>query len=442
MSGLARTPPSLWRHRDFLLLWGGQAVSQAGSQVSVLALPLVAIVILHATTLQVGLLSATVTSAYLLVALPAGVAADRLAKRTLMLCCDAALVLVIGSVPLAAAAGVLTLGQLFAVALAASGLGVFFLVAYTSYLPALIDSYQLTDGNGKLSTTQSVAQIAGPGLGALLVGLVGAALAMSADALSYAVSAGCLLAIRRREPREPRDTREPRDADKPGQPDKPGQASSPSFRAQIGEGLGYVLREPILRHAAAWSGSANFFVIMVETLGPVFLVRIVHLDPAYVGVLLALGAVGGVAAGLVARPLTRRVGSARISWLAMAVFSLPGVLIPLAGPGWRVLLFALGWTSWTFGATLCNIGLVSYQQATCPPRLRGRVSAAQRWINWGTLPLGGLAGGALGTAIGVRATLWLAVAGACLSGLWLYLSPLRRLRDLPAGGLRPAPGTR
>ncbi len=183
----------------------------------------------------------------------------------------------------------------------------------------------------------------------------------------------------------------------------------------------------------AWNGTANFFVIMVETLGPLFLIRTVHLRPAYVGVLLALGAVGGVTAGVTARPLIRRIGSARIAWVSMTVFALPGLLIPLAGPGWWVLLFAAGWISWTFSATLCGIALVSYQQATCPPELRGRVSAAQRWINWGTLPLGGLAGGALGTAIGVHATLWLAVIGACASGLWLYLSPLRGQRDLASG---------
>ena len=424
---------TLWRHRDFLLLWGGQAVSQAGSQVTILALPLVAIVLLHATTLQVGLLSATATSAYLLVSLPAGVVADRVAKRTLMLVSDAAQLVVIGSVPLAYAAGVLSLGQLYVVALATSVLDVFFLVAYTSYLPALLTPEQLMDGNGKLAATQSLAQVAGPGLGALLVGLAGAALAMGSDALSFAVSAACLLAIGIREPR----TRRAGDTGR-----EPGRAGfGAGFRAEVGAGLRYVLRDPILRHAAAWNGTANFFVIMVETLGPLFLIRTLHLRPAYVGVLLALGAVGGVAAGVAARPLIRRIGSARIAWVSMTVFALPGVLIPLAGPGWWVLLFAAGWISWTFSATLCSIALVSYQQATCPPELRGRVSAAQRWINWGTLPLGGLAGGALGTAIGVHATLWLAVVGGCSSGLWLYLSPLRGQRDL-ATGLRPAPMAR
>jgi MFS family permease len=140
----------------------------------------------------------------------------------------------------------------------------------------------------------------------------------------------------------------------------------------------------------------------------------------------------------VSAPLARRFGSARLCVLSMTIFTLPGLLIPAAGPGWWVLLFAAGWMSWTFGSTLCSIALVSYLQAACPPELRGRVSAVQRWITWGTLPIGGVAAGLLGGAIGVHATLWIAVIGGCASGLWLYLSPLRRLRDLPAAGLQLA----
>jgi MFS family permease len=413
--------PGLWRHRDFVLLWGGQTVSQIGSQVTILALPLVAIVVLRATPLEVGLLSAATTSAYLLVALPAGVLADRASKRRVMLCCDLGSMAVIGWVPAAQATGILRLGQLYAVALLASSLSAFFLVSYTSYLPSLIDRAQLVEGNGKLATTQSVALVAGPGLGALLVGLAGAAWAMAADAVSFAVAAACLLLIQGRPLRE---------ADE-------GPQRRTLWGPELREGLAYVLREPILRRSAAWNGTANFFVIMVETLGPVFLIRTVHVHPAYVGVLLALGGLGGVAAGMVAGPLAGRVGSARLCWVSMTAFALPGLLIPAAGRGWRVVLFAVGWMSWTFASTLCATVLTSYQQATCPPGLRGRVSAVLRWVSWGTLPLGGLAAGVMAGALGVHVVLWIAVAGGCLSGLWLFLSPLRAMRDLPAG-LQPA----
>jgi len=328
--------------------------------------------------------------------------------------------------------------------MAASALSAFFLVAYTSYLPSLLERGQLADGNGKLATTQSVAQVAGPGLGALLVGLAGAAGAMAGDAISFAVAAGCLVLIRSRERSGAGGAGAVGDGVAVGAVGAVGgvrgggRAPRERFGPQLREGLSYVLREPILRKSAAWSGTANFFVIMVEALGPLFLVRTLHVRPAYVGLLLALGACGGVAAGLASRPLTRRIGSARLCWLSMTVFSLPGLLIPAAGPGGRVLLFAAGWMAWAFSSTLCGIALSSYAQASCPAGLRGRVSAVQRWITWGTLPLGGLAAGALGGAIGVHATLWIAVAGGCASGLWLYLSPLRGLRDLPAAALQPA----
>jgi MFS family permease len=410
-------PRPLTRNRDFLLLWGGQTVSEVGSQVSVLALPLVALVVLKASALQVALLSAATTSAFLLVALPAGVLVDRLSRRRVMLWCDLGRVVLVGSLPVAQVAGVLTVGQLYGVALASSVLTVFFSVAYQSYLPALIDRSQLMEGNGKLSTSQSAAQIAGPGLGAALVGVVGAAKSMIGDAASYGISALTLLAIRRGEPAP--------------EPEQAVQADRPRMRAQIKEGLVFVAREPILRRAAAWSGSANFFVIMVESLGPVFLVRTLHLRPGYVGLMLAAGACGGVVGGPASGRLARTVGSARISWLSMTVFALPGLLIPASGAGWLSLLFAVGWTSWTFSATVCGVALTSYRQAMCPPELLGRVNAASRWITWGTLPLGGVVGGALAATLGVRTSLWIATIGGCLSGLWLFFSPLRGMRDIP-----------
>ena len=420
---ISSRPETLWRHRDFLLLWGGQTISEIGSQVTVLAVPLVAVLVLKATTLQIGLLTAAEVSAYLLVSLPAGALVDRVAKRRLMMWCDAARLVAIGSIPAAAALGALTLGQLYAAAVVTGLFSVFFSVAYPSYLPTLLTRDQLVDGNGKLGTTQSFAQIAGPGLGAALVGAFGPAAAMVVDAASYAVSAGGLWAIRTPEPRPA--------AQVPGE--------RPRLRTQIREGLAYLVRDPILIKGVAWSGSANFFVVMVEALGPVFLVRTLHLRPGYVGLLLALGAVGGVAGGLSAGALSRRIGSARISWLSMTVFSLPGLLIPAARPGGWVLLFAAGWVSWTFSSTVCGIALLSYRQATTPPELLGRVNAAARWINWGTLPLGGLAGGVLGSALGVRTTLWIATIGGCSAGLWLLFSPLRGLRDIPGTALEPRP---
>lgn len=410
-----RARSSLWRHRDFLLLWGGQSVSEMGSAVTVLALPLTAVVVLRASTLQVGLLSAAATAAFLAVALPAGAVVDRLAKRKLMLACDAARLLIIGSVPVAAAFGILTMAQLYAVALLA-GLGtVFFDVAYQSYVPALVSREQLMDANGKLQTTAEAARLSGPALGGGLVALVGAAGAMIADAASYAVSVASLLLLRVPEPPAGREQRG-------------------RLRGELTAGLAFVLREPILRKIVACTGTANLFGSMGTALEIVFLVRVLHVQPAVTGLIVALAALGGVAGGASSQWLSRRIGSARIIWVSTLAFGPVGMLVPFARPGWGVLLFVLGWFGFSFTGVVYNVAQLSYRQAVCPPQLLGRMNAAVRWIVWGTLPLGGLAGGILGSAAGVRPTLFVAAAGAWVAGLWVFFSPLRGMRDVPAPG--------
>jgi MFS family permease len=401
---------TLWRHRDFMLLWSGQTVSQMGSAITLLALPLTAVVVLHATTFQVGLLSSASTAAFALIALPAGAIVDRRAKRRLMIWCDLARMLIIGSVPLAAALGVLTMGQLYAVAITAGVCTVFFDVSYQSYLPALIGREDLVDGNGKLVATQSFAQVAGPGLGGALVGLVGAARAMSADAISYAVSVASLLAIRARE-----------------QPPEP--IPHQKLRAEIAEGLTFVLRHPILRKIVACTGTANLFSSMALALEIVFLIRVLHVRPAGTGLLIGAASLGGVAGGVLSGRLSRRIGSARIVWFSLLVLGLPQLIAPLAEPGWRVWVFVAGLAVAWFSGMVYNVAQVSYRQAICPRRLLGRMNAAVRWVVWGTLPLGGLLGGILGTVLGVRPTLWIGFVGSWAAGWWVFFSPLRGMRD-------------
>jgi MFS family permease len=413
--------PTLWRHRNFLLLWGGQTVSEMGSAVTQLALPLIAVVVLGASTFEVGLLTAAATLPFALIALPAGAIVDRRPKRWLMIWCDVARMLIIGSVPLAAAFGALTLGHLYAVAVTAGVCTVFFDVSYQSYLPVLISKEALVDGNGKLGATQSFAQVAGPGLGGGLVGLFGAATAMAADAISYAVSVASLLAIRAREEPPRLDQRR-------------------RLRTEIAEGLSFVLRHPILRKIVACTGTANLFGGMAVAVEIIFLVRILHVRPAAVGLLIAAASLGGVAGGVLASRLTRLIGSARIIWFSMLVLGLPQLLVPLAEPGWLVALFLIGFAGFAFSAVIYNVAQVSYRQAICPPRLLGRMNAAVRWVVWGTLPLGALLGGAFGTWLGVRATVWIGVAGSWAAGWWVFFSPLRGLRDIPELEVDRAPG--
>jgi MFS family permease len=396
-----------------VLLWSGQSVSEVGSSVTVLALPLTAVVALRATTFQVGLLTSASTLAFALIALPAGALVDRWAKRRLMIWCDVARLVIIGSVPLAAVLGGLTLGQLYAVAVTAGVATVFFDVAYQSYLPVVVDRDHLVEGNGKLGATQAFAQVTGPGLGGALAGLIGAARALAVDALSYAVSVASLLAI---------DVQEGAPLAK--------DAPRPTLRADIAEGLSFVLRHPVLRKVVACTGTANLFGSMGTALEIVFLIRVLRIRPADTGLLIAVASLGGVAGGLLAGSLGRRIGTARIIWFSLLVLSFPELLIPLAAPGWRVAAFPVGMAFFSFGAVVYNVAQVSYRQSICPPRLLGRMNAAVRWVVWGTIPLGGVIGGALGTLAGVRVTLWIAYSGSWAAGWWVFFSPLRRQRDL------------
>ena len=402
---------SLWRHRNFLLLWSGQSVSEIGSAVTQLALPLTAVVVLHASTFQVGLLTAASTLAFALIALPAGALVDRWAKRRLMIWCDAARLVIIGSVPVAAALGALTLGQLYAVAVTAGVATVFFDVAYQSYMPAVVDREHLVEGNGKLGATQAFAQVTGPGLGGALVGLIGAARALAADAISYAVSVASLLAI---------------DATEEAPPEP---AARPGLRTEIAEGLSFVLRHPVLRKIVACTGTANLFGTMGIALQIVFLVRVLGVRPADTGLLIAVASLGGVAGGVLTGRLSRWIGSARIIWFSWLVLSFPQLLIPLAEPGWRIAAFPVGMAFVTFAGVVYNVAQLSYRQSICPPRLLGRMNAAVRWVVWGTIPLGGVLGGALGSLVGVRPTLWIACAGSWAGGWWVFFSPLRHQRS-------------
>ena len=412
--GEAGKRDSLWRHRDFMLLWGGQTVSEMGSAVTQLALPLTAVVLLRASTFEVGLLTSAATLAFALIALPAGAIVDRHAKRGIMLTCDAARVLIIGSVPVAWALGILTLWQLYVVALTAGVATVFFDVSYQSYLPVLLKADALMDGNGKLGATQSFAQFAGPGLGGGLVGAFGAAAAMWVDAISYVVSVGSLFGIR---------TREQRVETAP---------EHRNLRAEIAEGLKFVVKHPILRKIVACTGTSNLFSTMATAIEVVFLVRVLHVRPAFVGVLFAISALGGVAGGIFAGRLARRIGSARIIWFSVLVFGIPQILPALAEPGGLVALYPIGFACFLFTAVVYNVAQVSYRQSVTPPQLMGRMNAAVRWIVWGTMPLGGIIGGALGSTIGVRPTLWIGLVGSWAAGFWVYFSPLRKMRDIPS----------
>jgi MFS family permease len=403
----------LLRHRDFRLLWGGETVSELGSQVSLLAIPLLAVGTLQATTFEMGLLTAASTAAFLIVGLPAGVWVDRLRRRRVMMVADAGRMLALGSIPIASAVGGLTLVQLFVVTLASGILTVLFDVAYQSYLPTLVGREHLVEGNAKLTGSAEVAAVAGPSVAGGLVQAIGSAAAVAVDSASFLVSALALGAIRAPEP-------------KPTVP----ESGHPRLLHGIAEGLRFVFGNALLRAIAATTATSNLFGGIAAAVEIVFLVREVHASPGVIGLLFALAGVGGVLGAFAAGPMARRVGGARATAIGIGV-SVGALLIPLTMPGLGLLYFGFGMFLVAFSATVYNVNQVSFRQRLCPDRLLGRMNATMRFVVWGVLPIGALIGGLLGAALGLRTTLWIGALGQAFAGAWLLASPMRSLRDFP-----------
>ena len=402
----------LLRHADFRALWIGQSVSDVGTSVSVVVVPLVAVVYLHATAFEVGLLSALEWLPWLLIGLPAGVWADRSRRRPLLIWCDVVRLLLIGSLPLAAAFDALTIGQLFAVALATGLATVLFQVAYQSYLPTLIERGDLAEGNAKLQGSQAVANVVGPGIGGLLVQAFRAPFALVVDAASYLVSIIALLGIRAREPATV-------------------VTEQRSVRTEIAEGARYVRHDPLLRVLTISPAIGNCFFIGYEAIVVLFLVRSVHLKPGTVGVLLALVGLGAVVGAAVARPVARRIGTSRAVWLGIGATSPFALLIPLTSRGFGLAFFVIGNVVMLAGVLIYNVTIGAFRQAYCPPQLLGRVVATMRFVLFGTMPLGALLGGTLAGLLGPRTAVWLLLLANLTPILVLFFSPLRTMRDLP-----------
>ncbi|HVV08637.1 MFS transporter [Amycolatopsis sp.] len=404
---------SLWFHADFRRLWASNTVSQAGNFVGQTVIPLLAATVLAASPFQMGLLTAAENAAFLVIGLPAGVWVDRMRRRPLMLRADFARAGLLLTIPIAWWAGVLTLVQLIVVALLVSVGTVFFDVSYQSYLPSLVGRGQLLEGNAKLQASQSTAQVVGPAAGGALTQLAGAANAVLATGLGYLVSGLFLLRIKANEP----------------EPEPPTGASP---RAQIAEGLRFVFGNRTLRAITLCTSTANLANTVFMSMEILYLSRNLGFGSATVGVVLTTMGLGGVVGALTAGWWTRHVGQARSIWLVPLITWPAQALLPLTQPGWGPWLAGAGLAVMSYGVIVYNVAQVSYRQAICPDRLLGRMNATVRFVVWGTMPLGGLLGGALGEWIGVRNTLWVASAAIIVPMTPLLLSPLRRLRDIPA----------
>ncbi len=413
---------SLWRHEDFVRLWTAESVSRLGSQVSLLALPLIAITLLNASTFQVGLLSTMEFLPFVLVGLPAGVWVDRLRRRPVLIAGDLGRALALASIPLAYALGVLGIGQLYAVGFATGALTVFFDVAYQSYLPRLVEPDRLVDGNAKLEISSSGASIAGPGLAGALIQLVTAPAAVLVDAASFLASAAFIGRIRRREP----------------PPSRP-VAGAPGMRREIAEGLRYVLGHRLLRWTAATTATFNLFSAMTSAVLVLYLVRHFGMSAGLIGLVLSVGNAGWLAGALLAGRLAALAGIGRMTVGATALCGLGALLVPAAPAAAPIPWLVAAQFLVSFGSTTYNIGQVSIRQAITPPRLYGRMNATMRFMVWGTMPVGAALGGAVGGAIGLRPTIWIAATASLLAVVPVLASRMWAIGSVDAAIARFSP---
>jgi MFS family permease len=404
----------LWRHPDFLRLWSAETVSQFGTQISQLALPLAAIDVVHASAFEVAALTTAEFLPFLLVSLPAGVWVDRLPRRPILVAGDAVRALLLASIPIAYFVDALTIWQMYGVGFGVGIATVFFDVAYQSYLPALVARDQIIDGNAKLEISRSGAQLGGPGLAGLLVGWLKAPAAILIDAISFVASALFIFAIRK--PEASVQEREPRR----------------KMRVELREGLSYVLRHPFLKNIAACTGLFNFFGSMGFAIVLVFARRDLDLSPQVIGLAFMIGNLGPLAAAFTANRISERVGVGRTIIAASVILGPTVLLIPFAPHGNRAVpVLIASFLVGGFANVIYNVAQVSLRQAITPERIQGRMNSVMRFIVWGTIPLGSLVGGALASQIGLKETLIVSGIGSCLPFLPVLFSPVRSIREMP-----------
>jgi MFS family permease len=427
----------LWRHGDFMKLWSAETISQFGTAVSQLAIPLVAIVILKASAFEVALLGTIEFLPFLLFTLPAGVWVDRLPRRAILIAGDLGRAGLLATIPIAYAFDAITLWQLYVVGFFTGICTVFFDVAYQSYLPALVDRDALVEGNSKLEISRSGAQLAGPALAGGLIGLITAPYAILLDAISYVGSGAFVFRISKRE--------QPRQREK--------GAPKPKMRHELSEGLRYVITHPYLRPQAMSTGTANFFTSLAFAIFLVFAVRELHMSAGLIGLAFGIGNTGWLLAALVTNRVQRRLGVGPTTVLGTTLTPIAGLLYAIAPASFPLPFLIGGGVLLGLGAVMYNITQVSLRQAITPERIQGRMNSVMRFIVWGTIPLGQLAGGVLGSTIGLRQTIFVGAAGSALAILPIVLSPIRSLREMPQpeedvlptiaageGALAPLPG--
>lgn len=417
---------SLWRHRDFRKLWASETVSLVGSEITELALPMTAILTLAASAGQVGLLRGAQFAPFLFVSLFAGIWVDRHQRRPMMITSELVRAVLIGLVPVSAVLGALSMPPLYVIALAFGTFGVLFDTAYLSYLPTLVGRHQLVEGNSKLGISRSAAEAGGPGLAGLLAQLLTAPIALVLDALSYLYSAFVLTRIRTPEP-DPRPAAPLRWA---------------TLRAEIGDGIRIVVRNPYLRALMGEAATFNLFEQMFLVVFLVHAVRELGLSVGLVGLLIGFGAIGALVGAVWAPGAARWIGVGPALIVAMTVGNTAPIAVLAARDATLLSIVVLGTAFFLkgYGVGLSNVHTVSLRQSVTPNRLLGRMNASYRLLSYGPIPIGAVVGGFLAETIGQRPTIMIAVVGLSLATLWVVWSPIPRLRDINEDDLQLTTG--
>ena len=406
------TPQPLTRQPLFVRYWIGQTVSVFGDQISALAIPLTAILALDASALEVGILASLAWLPHLLFSLPAGVWIDRREHRRLnMMVADAARAAALAIIPIAWWLGVLTMWQLLAVAFVVGALTVFFDLSSASFFVALVDRAQYVDANSKFSTSRSLSYIAGPTTAGFLVQIFTAPVAIAADALSFVVSALVLRGVKVHERKV--------------------EHNGTSAATDLKEGFRYLARQPVLRAGVACTSTINFFSFFIFAIFVLYASRALGLSAWAIGLILGAASFGALAGALIAPRVGRRLGIGRAVVVGSILFPAPMALFPLAhGPHWLSgSMLLAGEFLASVGVMIFDVNQNSLFAIVIPDAVRSRVVGVARFFTYGTRPFGALLGGVLGAAIGLRPTLWIAVAGCLLGALFLIASPMPRMRE-------------
>jgi MFS family permease len=416
MRRFRRPTGGLWANRDFVKLWSGQSISEFGSQISALAIPLLAATQLHASPFAFSLLGVLGFLPFILFALPAGVWVDRLRRRPILIAGDAGRAVLLTLIPVLWATHTLRMWHLLVLQFAIGIFTVFFDVAYQSYIPSLVERDDLVEGNSKLQTTVSAAQTTGPALAGVLVAALTAPYAVALDAVSFVLSTAFMIPIRKLETL----------------PERPPEAAKPKMWPELKEGVRYVVGHRYLKWIALCTGTSNFFGQIAFAIVILYMQRSLHMSSIAIGGVFAGFGAGAIVASLTATRLQLLVGGiGNAIWMPAVLFSLGGLTFPLAPHGFPVPVLLAGSLLFGYGGMAYNIAQVSLRQAITPERLQGRMNATMRWIVWGTIPLGTLFGGALATAYSLRTALWVGAIGSLFTFLPVLLSPVRSIRKLP-----------